>query len=85
MINKQDMNIEEVRNYKMDNCIENAIEFIKDEKRATVTFSQGDIRAKSGNWLRATLMNARLWQKIRMVACAHIFRLVGFGLIQQWN
>ena len=25
----------------MENCIENVIEFIKDEKRATVTFSQG--------------------------------------------
>lgn len=25
----------------MDNCIENVIEFIRDQKRATVTFSQG--------------------------------------------
>lgn len=30
----------------MDNCIENAIEFIKDEKRATVTFSQGRYKSR---------------------------------------
>ena len=30
----------------MDNCIENAIEFLKDEKRATVTFSQGRYKSR---------------------------------------
>lgn len=30
----------------MDNCIENVIEFIKDEKRATVTFSQGRYKSR---------------------------------------
>lgn len=30
----------------MDSCIENVIEFIKDEKRATVTFSQGRYKTR---------------------------------------
>lgn len=30
----------------MSGCIENVIEFIKDEKRATVTFSQGRFKTK---------------------------------------
>lgn len=30
----------------MENCIENVIEFIKDEKRATVTFSQGRYKTR---------------------------------------
>lgn len=30
----------------MDRCIENAIEFLKDGKRATVTFSQGRFKSR---------------------------------------
>lgn len=30
----------------MENCIENVIEFIGDEKRATVTFSQGRYKSR---------------------------------------
>lgn len=30
----------------MENCIENVIEFIRDEKRATVTFSQGRYKTR---------------------------------------
>lgn len=30
----------------MDSCIENVIEFVRDEKRATVTFSQGRYKTR---------------------------------------
>ncbi len=33
----------------MDNCIENVIEFIKGENRATVTFSQGRYKSRIKN------------------------------------
>lgn len=57
----------------MDKCIENVIEFLKDEQRATVTFSQG--RYKS----RIKKLAAERSEECQIVAenqdgsiCAHI-------------
>lgn len=57
----------------MDSCIENVIEFIKGEDRATVTFSQGRYKSRVKN------LAARYPEECQIVAenkdgsiCAHI-------------
>lgn len=57
----------------MENCIENVIEFIKGEDRATVTFSQGRYKSRVKN------LAARYPEECQIVAenkdgsiCAHI-------------
>lgn len=69
---------------------ENAIEFIKHSKRATVTFSQGGVTSQElRNLQRSTRKNAKSWQLIRVPERVKVFVHIslrhGSGLIREWT